>query len=105
KGPVKPRYVFNNLAASFTLHTGDKVPWVFYDLAFEVPRDFKFFRSRLQAGRKLMTFQWEKRKLYLWYFSLADQLLRKHDSIGEAMAVFLNTFPELKGPDFRYENG
>lgn len=90
------------IGASFTLHGGPLIPWAFYDVAFDLPRQLTLQRSRLEAGRKMMVFEWRLMRLFLWHFSLADLLL-KGRSPQEWAAGFLNTYKAIRGPSFRVE--
>jgi hypothetical protein len=98
-GRRKAVRVARRIARSFRLHEGDRIPWSLYDMAFVLHRDFKLQTSSLQAGRKLMVFQWRLRRLYLWQFSLADMLLKERGA-AEWAAEFLNGFKELRGAKF-----
>ena len=98
-GSRAPARVVRALAASFERHEGGRIPWEVYDLSFELGRDFYLAGTALQAGRKLMRFQWRLRKLYLWQFSLAHILLRDK-ALGDWAAEFLNGTREFKGVRF-----
>ncbi|MBA4387230.1 MAG: hypothetical protein C0404_04570 [Verrucomicrobia bacterium] len=94
-----PAFVSRRLASSFKLHQGPVVPWRFYDVAFELDREFRLASTDFVAGRKHMVFEWQLRKLSLWFFSLADRVLNGQKP--EEWAVdFLNKHPALKGPHF-----
>lgn len=87
------------LVASFKINDGPLVPWKVYDVACEIPREFKLASTSFVAGRKHMVFEWQLRKLSLWFFSLADRFLK--DRKPEDWVVeFLNKHSGLKGPFF-----
>jgi len=56
--------------------------------------------TSFQAGRQLMIFEWRRRRLLLWFFSLADLLL-KNRMPEDWCAEFLNGFKGIQGPAFR----
>lgn len=92
----KPVRVMKSLASSFEIHEDGSIPWEFYDVSLRMSRDFYLVNTSLQAGRKLMIFQWRLRRLYFWQFSLADMLL-KQKSLAAWCAEFLNNFKEIRG--------
>ena len=94
-----PRDVIKLITSSFRIHEGETVPWVLYDMSLIMPSDFRLASTKLEAGRKLLVFQWRLRKFYTWYFSLADIMLRDR-TLGEWSADFLNASKEIKGPKF-----
>jgi len=95
----KPEALLRAIAQSFTLHTSGLVPWRCYDIAFQVPRSLKLEKTEFLAGRKMFLFQWRGRRLHLWFFSLADLLLKKR-SLEEWAAEFLSGQPGLRGPKY-----
>lgn len=98
-GRTKPLRILHAIAETFVLHDTPHVPWDLYDISLTLSRDFRLVRTSLQAGRKLLVFQWRLRKLFIWQFSLADLLL-KDKTMAEWAAEFLNSFKELPGPVF-----
>ncbi|NQT93053.1 MAG: hypothetical protein HQ559_09845 [Lentisphaerae bacterium] len=103
-GPQRPARVLGRLAETFTLHRGDRIPWEFYDVSFELGRRFRLVATQLEAGRKLMVFQWRLRKLYLWQFSLADMVLKGREP-AEWAAAFVNDYKPIRGPVFAARPG
>jgi hypothetical protein len=89
----------SRIASSLSLHEGPVVPWAFYDVSFEIGAEFRLAGASLQAGRKLMIFEWRLRRVLLWFFSLADLILKKQ-SLPEWAAGFLNQSKLLRGPRF-----
>ena len=87
------------ITTSFRIHREGVIPWALYDVSFELPSDFRLVNTSLQAGRKLLIFHWRLRRLYLWYFSLADILLKER-RLEEWAAAFLNSYKGIKGPTF-----
>ena len=101
-GPVgrrKPVRIAKDLIGSFVLHETDSVPWVFYDVSLHIHRRFRLVRSSLQAGQKLMVFEWRLRQLYLWQFSLAHLLLKGRAPEAWA-AEFLGHLKEARAATF-----
>lgn len=98
-GKNKPRRLVNDILASFVLHTKGPVPWEVYDLSLSLSPDFRLVGTSLEAGRKLLIFQWRLRKLYLWQFSLADILLREKE-LNSWASDFLNAYKGIQGPIF-----
>jgi hypothetical protein len=91
--------VLKLVAASFRTHQEGEVPWALYDISIALPSDFRLLSTSIQAGRKLLVFQWRLRRFFLWHFSLADILL-KQQKLEEWAAEFLNSFKGIKGPTF-----
>ncbi len=94
-----PRAVLSLIATGFRAHVGATVPWSLYDISIELPSDFRLVSTSLQAGRKLLVFQWRLRRFYIWHFSLANILLRDR-TLEEWAAEFLNSFKGIRGPTF-----
>ncbi|NLF94633.1 MAG: hypothetical protein GX564_12175 [Oligosphaeraceae bacterium] len=74
-----PETLFRQLAGSYRWHGGDSIPWNFYDVSFRLPSCFRLTGTGLDAGRKLLAFAWGLRRLYLWHFSLAEQIRQQKD--------------------------
>lgn len=94
-----PVAVTQLITSRFETHFEGMTPWSFYDVSFELPADFSLLSTSLQAGNKLLIFQWKQRRLYLWHFSLADVLLKQR-ALDEWVAEFLNTYRGIKGRKF-----
>lgn len=94
-----PDDVMETLWNSFEINDGPVVPWMLYDVSLEVPREFRLADVRVESGRKHFTFKWRLRIFHVWFFSLADVLL-KDRSIEEWGAGFLNDSWEVRGPVF-----
>jgi hypothetical protein len=99
-----PRQILDTLIESFTVHDEAVIPWQCYDLAFNMPREFKLAGHSFLAGRKNMVFQWRMRRFYLWQFSLAEEALKKQ-SLPKFAADFLNSVKGLRGPRFEARGG
>lgn len=95
----EPVHVIRCLASSFKTYENHCIPWEFYDVSLRLSKEFRLVNTSLEAGRKLMVFQWRLRKLYLWQFSLADILL-KQKSLAAWGAEFLNNIKEIQGVRF-----
>jgi hypothetical protein len=91
--------IIRMLASSFRLYEQGLVPWAVYDVDFQLHKDFRLVATSFQAGRKLLVFEWRLRRFYLWFFSLADILLKKHSMAGWC-AEHLNAFKALSGVRF-----
>ncbi|MGI5922990.1 MAG: hypothetical protein ACOX9E_03505 [Lentisphaeria bacterium] len=72
-----PAVVMRSLCRSFRWWSAGEAPWQFYDVSFMLRRDFRLAATALQAGRKLLQFEWRLRRLYVWHFSLAELVLAK----------------------------
>lgn len=72
-----PAVVMRSLSRSFRWWSAGEAPWQFYDVSFSLLRDFRLAATALQAGRKLLQFEWRLRRLYVWHFSLAELVLAK----------------------------
>ena len=97
--PESPAAVAQLISSTFATHFTGMTPWSFYDVDFELPADFRLFSTSLQAGQKLLVFQWKLRRLYLWHFSLADILL-KHHELDPWITEFLNLYRGIRGRRF-----
>lgn len=95
----EPPRLLRTLTAGFRLHATGPLPWAVYDFAFRLPRVFRLTETAFQAGRKLMVFEWRRRRLHLWFCSLADVVLRERTPAAWA-ADFLNAFKGIRGPRF-----
>ena len=97
--------IIRKITSTFTLYEQGLVPWAFYDISFHLHSDFKLVATSLLAGRKLLVFTWRGRRLYLFFFSLADILLQK-PSMEKYCADYLNGFKAVSGVRFSAgENG
>ena len=94
-----PREIIATIAESFRCHRGATVPWVLYDISLETPAELRLVNTDFQTGKKLMVFQWQLRRLYLWQVSLADLILKKHP-LETWSADLLNMCRLIKGPIF-----
>ncbi len=84
-----PALTFHTIANSFRFFHDGLALWAFYDINMELDAKFRLTASSLQAGRKTLCFEWRLRRLYIWFFSLADVALRDK-SLAEFSADFLN---------------
>lgn len=87
------------IASSFRLYDHGLVPWAVYDIAFQLQKDFRLVATSFQAGRKLLVFEWRLRRLYLWFFSLADILIHKQP-VAKWCSAYLNGFKGISGAGF-----
>lgn len=92
-----PAVVMRSLCRSFRWWSAGEAPWQFYDVAFALRRDFRLAATALQAGRKLLQFEWRLRRLYVWHFSLAELMLAKQ-SVEAFCADFLRQSKLLPVP-------
>lgn len=95
----EPPRMIRKIASTFMLHEDGPVPWEFYDVSIRVARGFRLVNTSFLAGRKLMVFEWRLRRLYVWFFSLADTIL-KRKPMEEWCADYLNDFKGIQGPKF-----
>ncbi len=92
-----PAVAFRSLARSFSWWKSGLAPWAFYDVAFTLNRDYHLASTALQAGRKMLAFEWRLRRLFIWHFSLADYILRTQTA-AEWCRDFLNSCRFLPVP-------
>ena len=92
-----PAVVMRLLCRSFRWWPAGEAPWQFYDVSFALRRDFRLAATALQAGRKLLQFEWRLRRLYVWHFSLAELMLAKQ-SVEAFCADFLRQSKLLPVP-------
>ncbi len=97
-----PAGILMALCRSFTVQQRELTTWAFLGISFQVPAAFRLIKTSLQAGRKLMVFQWRLRKLCLWHLSLADMLL-KGKTPREFAVEFLRARPEMRGLRFQID--
>ncbi|MDD5678862.1 MAG: hypothetical protein PHW60_12870 [Kiritimatiellae bacterium] len=95
----EPPRLIRLIARTFQLHVQDVVPWELFDIGFQLNREFRLVATSFQAGRQLIIFEWRRRKLHLWFISLADMIL-KDKSMETWCADFLNGFKGIRGPRF-----
>ena len=95
----EPPRIIRLIACTFKLHEEDVIPWELFNIAFQLNCEFRLIETSFQAGRQLMVFEWHRRRFYIWFFSLADLILK-----GKAMKTwcvdFLNAFKRIQGPTF-----
>ena len=93
------RAVVARVIRSFRRHSAGPIPWSYYDVAYVLDKRFALTGAALQAGRKMLTFQWRLRRLLVWHVSLADLLLREQTAVEWAVS-FLNETALVRGPTF-----
>jgi len=103
-GVRKALRILRRTAGGFALHGGPAIPWEFYDVSLTLSRDFRLASTNLQAGRKLMVFEWRLRRCFVWQHSFADMILKKQDAATWG-AEFLNQARNLHGPVFQAVRG
>ena len=92
-----PALTFYTISKSFRFYHDGIVPWAFYDVNMSLDSRFRLTASSLQAGRKTLCFEWRLRRLFVWFFSLADIALREK-TLAEFSADFLNRTKLLPVP-------
>lgn len=95
----EPVRMIRQIASEFRINNQPAAPWAVYDISFRLNRDFQLINTSFQAGRKLMVFEWRLRRLFLWFFSLADLALRTK-SLNIWCADYLNAFKGIQGVHF-----
>jgi hypothetical protein len=97
----KPEEVMRLLAGSFRHHADAAlVPWKLFDIAFEMPRQFRLESASFDVGAKRMVFRWKTRRFHLWHFSCADMFLKDGVVVEQWVTGYLNGFSEIRGPIF-----
>lgn len=101
----EPERVAREMAGSFRVYSDTLAPWAVYDAEFRLATAFRLTATSFQAGRKLFVFEWRSRKLFLFFISLADMLVREQ-SIETWCAKYLDGFKGISGASFSPgENG
>ncbi len=95
----EPPRMARMIASDFQLHENGPVPWEIYDISLQMNREFRLVNTSLQAGRKMLAFEWRLRRFYIWFFSLADTIL-KTKPMEDWCAEFINGFKGIRGPIF-----
>mgnify|MGYP006425215569 CR=1 FL=1 len=100
-----PVEITQRLASSFKDHRDeDYTPWQLFDLSYKMPSKFSLTKASFDIGSKLMIFEWEKRRLFLWTHSCADVFLK--GTSPEKWAVGnLNAEKRVRGIIFRNKTG
>ena len=98
-----PTVTFRAIAQSFSWWKTGIAPWAFYDVAFSLNRDYHLASTALQAGRKMLAFEWRFRRLFVWHFSLADYILRTQTA-AEWCRDFLNSSKILPVPNWQVDS-
>lgn len=94
-----PRFI-RLIASTFKINEQTVISWELFDIGFRLNREYKLIATSFQAGRQMMIFEWRLRKLHIWFFSLADLML-KGKSMEAWCVDFLDGFREIPGPQFR----
>lgn len=94
-----PVRVLRTVAGSFSVTVDGPVSWKLYDIDLQVPAGFTLIHTDIQTGRKLLGFQWNMRRLYVWYIGLADIALKKNPAEIWTRDL-LNTSRLIRGPVF-----
>jgi hypothetical protein len=94
-----PAAILQRIIDSFRIQSKGPVAWKLYDIDMQVPEGFRLINTDIQTGKKLLGFQWEMRRLYVWYIGLADLILKKHPA-EIWVRDLVNTFRLIKGPVF-----
>jgi len=98
-GRKKALAILELLTSTFRVHARGSRPWEIYDINFNLDAGFGLKKTMLEAGKKYFNFQWCRRPFHLWFFSLADRIL-KESSPAAWTAAFLNRADHLQGPTF-----
>lgn len=96
----EPLRLVRLITATFRIHEAMTIPWKVFDVGFQLNREFRLIATSFQAGRQLMIFEWRLRKLHLWFFSLADLIL-KGKSTKVWCVDFLDGFKGFPGAKFQ----
>jgi hypothetical protein len=93
-----PEEVMRMIAGSFRDHAeAPLIPWKLFDIAFELPREFKLARASFDVGAKHMVFRWKTRRLHLWHFACADMFLKGGEGMEEWVTGYLNAYSQIRG--------
>jgi hypothetical protein len=98
-----PVRMLEKITESFSITGEGPVAWKLYDIDLQVPEGFTLIHTDIQTGRKLLGFQWNMRRFYVWYIGLADIALKKNPAEIWARDL-VNTSRLIKGPVFYVDN-
>lgn len=99
-----PVALMRMLAAGFKdHHRSERVPWQLFDICFATPRAFELTETAFDIGAKRMVFTWKRRRLFLWFFSCADMLLKDGIEPSVWSVGYLNGWGGIRGIVFRAE--
>lgn len=104
--PELPASVIRDIAGTFQDHRGaERIPWVLFDISFEMPGTFQLEKATFDIGSKMMTFAWQQRRLMLWHLSCADVFLQPDVAPATWVAAHLNARSGLKAVRFAAGEG
>jgi hypothetical protein len=97
-----PTELTQSLTRSFQDHRDQPhVPWELFDISYCIPKGFMLTRTSVDIGSKMMVFEWEKRRLFVWSHSCADVFLKTEKSMEHWIVGNLNAAKKVKGITFR----
>jgi hypothetical protein len=91
--------IMRRIASTFRLYANGLAPWAVYDVSFLLHRAYRLVTTSFLAGSKLFVFENQQRRLYLFFFSLAD-VLTQNQSPAQWCAGYLNRFKPLSAVRF-----
>ncbi len=95
--PEEPEALARLVTASLKRAAGGPIPWVLFDIAFELPREFLLEATAFDIGSKLLVFRRGGRRLYLWFLSCADRFLDSAPRAEAWVTGFLNAQRQVPG--------
>jgi hypothetical protein len=96
--------ITRELANTFRVRNDEARRWKVYDVDLELPADFRLLSTAFNAGRKEFLFHWRLRKLFVWYCSPAEFILRDDREPVEWATEFLTNMGNIKGPTISSED-
>ena len=98
----EPPRLIRLIASTFQINEEVVISWELFDIGLRLNREYRLCATSFQAGRQMMIFEWRRRRLHLWFFSLADLML-KGKSVAAWCVDFLDGFKGIPGPQFRVD--
>ncbi len=101
ENPEDPVLITQQLTQSFENHKeNNSIPWQLFDAEFKMPKRFNLTQTAFDVGSKLMVFEWDMRRFFIWHFSCADMFL-KNDITPEIWVVsLLKSFKTVRGINY-----
>jgi len=93
----EPEALMRLVTASLKRYATGPIPWILFDIAFELPREFRLEAATFDIGSKLMVFRRGGRRLYLWFLSCADRFLNSAPRDEIWVTGFLNGLRRVPG--------
>jgi hypothetical protein len=98
ENPENPIQTTQELVHSFENHAPqNETPWQLFDAQFKMPKSFKLTKTVFDIGSKLMAYEWDMRRFYIWHFSCADMFLKEDLTPEKWVLGLLKAFRTVRG--------